>query len=335
MQGKAKVKATAQMNKKPIPASAKSRRPVPASAKPRRSGPAPAVKKAAVNKTQAQQHNLKPVKMTARQLKAQKVQAGRAEFNARVKTQTPANRQNVRTSKKISGSAKNLEIRSRQSTKKQKFYIKRKNKRFKRIMTLGFIIFALVFSMLFGALAGIISLSLHTGRSAKVEEYYLQMGENALEDYSNISLLSEDVSEKNGELYIPVSSLSQLFELTYTGTKDDLRYVFRDCNGQSIRFIVGTNIAYINNTSVRMTSPSFISGGKLHIPLNFLSDYAVGLVIDIDKDKNYITIFRPVTGKDEKRNNIFADFYFKIGNIGTLSLTAEDSDYVMPDKDED
>lgn len=272
-------------------------------------------------------------KMTNKQAQAQRKQQGKEQINAKLRTQTPANRQNVRTVKKISGSQKNLEIKRRQSTKKQKFYVKKKNKGMRRLFIIGFIIFALVFSLLFGTIAGFVALRLHAGRAPRSEAYYLQIGEKPEDDFSNVTELSKDVTTRNGKLYIPVMSLFDLCSLTVAGTNDDLRYTVRTSEGQSMRFIVDTNIAYVNDVAVRMDSPSFINNGKLHIPIDFLSEYSEGLVIDIDEDENYITIFRTVVGKDEKREDIYADFRFRLGKPVPLFVTAEDSDYSISENE--
>ena len=73
-------------------------------------------------------------KKTVHAAKAQQKQQAKEQFNARIKTQTPTNRHNVRTTKKVSGSLKNIEIKHHQSNKKQKFYVKTKNKMYRNLL---------------------------------------------------------------------------------------------------------------------------------------------------------------------------------------------------------
>lgn len=258
---------------------------------------------------------LKAQKRPTRQQRAAEQQRSREELNARIRTQTPANRQAVRNQKKIKGSVKNLEIKSRAKASRQQFHIKKKSNPYTGVIILGLIIFFLMFAVLFGIVAAIVAIDLHIGSGEDLAAYNIQLGEELETDYSNLFQMTESDSMRNGILYIPVSILSDMCDLTVTGVTDDLRYLVRDSDDQTIRFIVGTDLAYVNECKVRMSGSSFISDGKLYVPLDFFTEYSEGLSIDINDEDKLITVSRTVKGKDEYRRDIYNDFRFTLGKL--------------------
>ena len=280
----------------------------------------------------APEKKLKPQKKPTRQQRADEQRRSREELNARIRTQTPSNRQAVRNEKKIKGSIKNLEIKRRTNTSKQKFHIKKKNPQLRGIIMLGIVIFVLIFAVLFGLVAGIVALSLHVGGGDDPVQYKLQIGEELESDYSNLIYMSETESMQNGIVYIPVSALSDMCNLTVTGLTDDLRYIVRDDDSQIIRFIVGTDLAYINECKVRLSGDTFISEGKLFVPLDFFIEYSEGLTINTDHDEKLITLYRTVVGKDDMRKDILADFRFKLDVTEGFIDVKESPDDAVSDK---
>lgn len=260
-------------------------------------------------------HNLK--RPSKKQRAEQRIKS-RQVLNARIKTQTPSNRTAQRKDKRINGSIKNLEIKRRVNTGNQKFRVKKKKNPMRRIIILGLIIFFLIFMLLFGLLSLWVSSSLDSDYDAYGEAYRLQVGMEAEDDESNIVELSSNVAERNGILYVPVSALADMCELTVTGMSDDLRYIVRDSDDQTIRFIVDTDLAYVNTCKVRLSAETFIDNAKLYVPLDFFTQYSSGITINVDKEENLITIYRNVVGKDEYLRDIYADFEFKMAKLEAL-----------------
>lgn len=263
-------------------------------------------------------HKLKPAKRPTRQQKAAEQQRSREALNARIRTQTPSNRQAVRDQKKIKGGIKNLEIKSRTKASKQQFHIKKKSNPYTGVIILGLIIFFMIFAVLFGIVAAIVAIDLHISSGEDPVAYSIQLGDELEKDYSNLFRMNEEDSMRNGILYIPVSILSEMCDLTVTGVTDDLRYLVRDSADQTIRFMVGTDLAYVNECKVRMSGESFISEGKLYVPLDFFTEYSEGLSIDINDEDKMITVCRTVKGKDEYRRDIYNDFRFTLGKLNSV-----------------
>ena len=262
-------------------------------------------------------------------VKAQKT-VSREEINRKISTQTPSQRHKVKSSKKVGGSIKNLEIKRRVKSSKQSFHVKRKKNGIGKLLLARLALFFVIFAIMFSLVAGVFFMRLNADGAEEGKAYTLQLGEDLPEDTTEITAeedkpvyvdIPKDCAKRYGNLYIPVSALADMCELTVTGTVDDLRYIPRGSVEQSVRFEVGTDIAYVNGVKIRMISPSFLSEGKLYIPLDFMLKYSKGLIINTDEVNRKITISRYVEGYDaETDSDVYAELNF--GLYVTSPLTA-------------
>ncbi|MBR4882131.1 MAG: hypothetical protein IKU19_09355, partial [Clostridia bacterium] len=239
--------------------------------------------------------------------------ANQAESRQNIKRktdpQTPKSRKEVRNRKKVSGSAKNIEIKLHNQSSRTSFRVKkRKNKAIGKLLMARLLLFFVVFAIMFSLVAGVFMLSLHSGGKNTGSEYTLQLGADLPEGVDKSKIPEEEkpkyltvpksCSRRYGNLYMPVSALTDFCQLTVTGTPEDLRYLPRESEGQSVRFLVDSDIAYVNGAKVRMISPSFIHEGKLYVPLDFIQKYSTGLVIEQDESAGKITVTKMIEGYD-------------------------------------
>lgn len=227
----------------------------------------------------------------------------KAELNRKIRTQTPANREQARRVKKVGGSIKNLEIKRRNNSSKQKFYVKKKGSNLGKLLISRLILFFIIFILMFSVVAGIFNLRLKSGGITTGEAYTLQIGEDKPEDDTSdyepeYVEIPKESAQRNNALYIPVSALIDHCSLTVTGTSQTLRYIPRESGNQTMSFEVGSNIAKVNGTTVRMIASSFISNGKLYVPLDFFFKYADGIMITEDHANSKVTVSRMNIGYD-------------------------------------
>lgn len=256
----------------------------------------------------------------------------RKRINSKVSAHTPTRREAERRAKKLGGSVKNLEVKRHTKSVRQKFYVKKKSRGVGKLLLSRLILFFIIFLLMFGLVAGIFTLSLRAGSSSSGREYTLQIGADIEKDDESRGekpepsyfVIPKECSKRCGQLYFPVSALSDLCSLTVTGSAKELRYIPRESENETMTFVVDSDIAYVNGAKIRMIAPSFSHGGKLYIPLDFMLKYTEGLVIDIDEAASKITIFRYLEGYDpESDSNIYSPLTFKLSSTSALEMIPE------------
>ncbi len=266
------------------------------------------------------------------QVKKEQQINSRQEISRKISTQTPTRRQDAKTKKKVSGSVKNIEIKNHKKSANHSFRVKKKQ-RVGRLLLGRLVLFLVVFVIMFACVAGLFSMSLRSDRKRLGKEYTLQLGADIPKDADKNTAKAEEPSyveipgncaTRFGNLYIPVSAFSDMCKLTVTGTQSDLRYLPRESEGHSMRFVVDSDIAYINGAKVRMISPSFIHEGKLYIPLDFLQKYSEGLTIETDDGNRKITVAKILNGYDaETDSNLYSTLTFNLSATSPLTPVEE------------
>ncbi|MBQ4560732.1 MAG: hypothetical protein IJA55_00190 [Clostridia bacterium] len=256
------------------------------------------------------------------QAKKEQQANSRQEINRKINTQTRTRRREEKTNKKVSGSVKNLEIKRRSKAINHSFRIKKKSHGVTRLLLSRLIMFFVTFALMFSATAGLFTLSLKSGKISSDKEYILQLGEDIPEgtehtipekDKPKYLEIPKECAVRYGKLYFPVSALADMCQLTVTGTHKDLRYLPRESEGHSMRFVVGTDIAYVNGAKVRMISPSFLHSEKLYVPLDFMLKYSKGLSIETDEVNRKITVYKYREGYDAATDSdIFSTLKFNL-----------------------
>ncbi len=113
---------------------------------------------------------------------------------------------------------------------------------------------------------------------------------------------------RDGVYYIDMDSIADFCKLTTTGDGKHLRYVVRESE-ESVEFVIGESIAYINGVPERTGGNAFLYGGKLHIPLEFAKRSFINLDINLDTEINRITIVRKT---DANGSYLALDFPYKL-----------------------
>lgn len=216
-----------------------------------------------------------------------------------LRSQTPLNRK----LQKITAPSEPAAERRRNAP--QHFKVKQKKSARKRSLTqnaatiiLGLVAYAILLPICILSVA--LALPHHTTPETNDFTYQLGTGKNV---YS-IKVFGYKTVRRGGVYYIDMDGLAEYCDLTTTGNSKRMRYVVRE-TGESIEFVIGESIAYINGVSERTDSTVFLSGGKVYVPLSFAKRCFQGINITLDLDNNKITIDRQQDG-----NGGFLDLSF-------------------------
>ncbi|MBO5041142.1 MAG: hypothetical protein J6D09_08625 [Clostridia bacterium] len=196
------------------------------------------------------------------------------------------------------------QFKIRQSgTKPQKQKVKKTSRSFtKRVLVLGVIAYLILLPMV----VLIANLLLKSNVMTETDDFSYRLGTGK----NTVSIKTYSYSRvcRDGVYYIDMDALADYCELTTTGDGKNMRYVVRE-TAESVEFVLGESIAYINGVPDRTGGNAFLYGGKVHIPLEFAKRCFINLDITLDTERNRITIVR---NTDEKGNYLALDFPYKL-----------------------
>lgn len=238
-------------------------------------------------------------------------------INRTLRVQSPAARKAGHQEKKITGSAKNIEVNKHRHTEKKTFRIKKKRNSLKTFFA-RLVLFLVEFAIIAGAFSAIFVMKLYSDTDNSKNLLNIYVGDKNDEAYyhyvSGTCLL-------NSVYYICADDLMELFSLTVTGTKNHLHYL--TSQNEFVSFDVGTRNASINGTDVKLESFCFTKGGRLYVPVSFFVNYAIGVVITTDNGK--INIERVELPMDTSGRTSYEELSF--------SLKQEKISFVMDEDD--
>ena len=241
-----------------------------------------------------------------------------SKINESIRVQTKSSRTKGRQEKKVTGSAKNLEIRRRNHSEKKTYRIKKKRNNFKYFGTF-FVIYFVIFLMVAGLLTFFFYIELNNGTDDCLNTVSVTIGND---DNDRLEFDSSDYY-RNGVYYISPEDVNELFDLTVTGDKKTLKYVL-DGNNDNISFEIGTRNAFVNGQNVVLESDCFLDGGRLYVPASFFQNYVSGVKISLDREKG-IKIERIETGKEKDGSITYQELGFSLKQNNTIPVIPEES----------
>ena len=212
-----------------------------------------------------------------------------------IRQQTPERRKEQRKGKRITGSVKDLEVNRHTKTSRATFRVKKKKQSWRTILS-RITLFFVVFLLLFGVFSALFYLRL-THLSGMVSgTYTVQIGENDAKDTETESLPANRFY-MNNTYSVPIDLMRDYCEFTVTGDSETLRYIPRGSTGQSVKFRIGSDVAWINGVQVRLEKPSYLYGGSLYVPISFFDRYVKNLSVQHAPSDNKITVVRVETAE--------------------------------------
>ncbi len=218
----------------------------------------------------------------------------------------------------------------REEKERKKKVIKYKSQRFLAFITLVGMAF-LVMSILF---ASVFFINLFAHKNPDVTDYRL-----VLSDYdTKLEVKAGYVVGEDGKRYVNFSQIAEFYGFAMVGSIDDMKYIIKGDESETISFAVGSDVAVINTVKVKMPGKAFYKGGDLYVNEQFISSYINGFDITSNtKEKIYSVsriMFNPVDpeGKiTDGKPASYADISFKLkAPVVSTSIAEDDTAVVMP-----
>ncbi len=290
--------------------------------------PAPPIDRQPINREGKPPQAKKPPNVKTAKRRAVKPQQSQSTAKPKKKTdlsdnlrsQTPLRRQMRRqNSPNEPGTVRKTStqyFRISESGKKNKKTAKKRNKSSsfaKSVTILGFV----GYLVLLPITILIASLLLNSGVTVSNDDFRIQLGEG--KNIVSKKMYSFDRIYRNDIYYIDMDAVAQYCDLTITGDGKHMRYVVRETE-ESVEFVLGESVAYINGVAERTGGNSFVSDGKVYIPLEFAKRCFLNLDITIDTKLSRITIVRKT---DDKANYLPLDFPYKLTDASDKIIFGE------------
>lgn len=172
----------------------------------------------------------------------------------------------------------------------------------KRVLILG----AIGYLILLPIAILTVSLLLRANVATSTDDFRYQLGEGKNTVYRKTYAYSRVC--RDGVYYVDMDSIAEYCTMTTTGDGKNMRYVVRSTS-ESVEFVIGESIAYINGVPERTGGNAFMYAGKVHIPLEFAQRCFNNLEITLDTERNRITIVRKT---DSRGEYLDLDFPYKV-----------------------
>ncbi|MBE6612541.1 MAG: hypothetical protein E7632_08610 [Ruminococcaceae bacterium] len=229
----------------------------------------------------------------ARQTQARPAQAGqRPQQNA---PQNPLNRHTPSSRraepKRVKLTAEQMEI-NRTNRQRERYYIKKQRGAALRTFFVRFLVFVVTFILLAILTTALFFLNLTRKDSTDSSRYSYVIGD---EKYS----LSYTQAVVDGRVYVSFTDVAEMLGLAVTGSPEDIKYVIKSEESETIRFVTDSRTVYVNGVETRLSGESFYSGEDLYVPVDFVSAYFKGLTVTHDERAHKITIEREITNLGE------------------------------------
>lgn len=212
----------------------------------------------------------------------------------------------------------------RRTTKPQYYRIKEEQERRKKRAVFGHrvLLVLVIYAVLMPVSLLLFRLWLprHTTPETQDYTYIVMSGKSVVSrrSYPWSTVRSENV------YYLDMTGIADLCGMTTTGDAESLKYTVR-ASGESVKFMVGQSLAYVNGIPERMESDCELKNGRLYVPMDFVNRCFSGVSAELDSEKNRITVTRATD--DETGSEVTVSFAFK----KTETISAINFDSLDPD----
>ena len=214
---------------------------------------------------------------------------------SRINSQNPNQRR--AEPKKIKLTAEQIEI-NRINRQRERYYIKKHRSAAIRTFISRFMLFLVVFAILCGLTASLFFLNLTKQDSPDVSGYSYKIGDE------RAYTLSHDDAVRDGRIYVSFSDIAELCDLAVVGSTDDIKYVIKGDEAETIRFLTGTRVVYVNTVETRLGADSYYKDDELYVPVDFVSAYFKGLIVTVDEKAHKVTVAREILNEPDEKGKI-------------------------------
>ncbi len=243
---------------------------------------------------------------------------------SRIASQSPGKRQPAPQRVKLT--AEQIEI-NHINRRREKYYLQKRRKNAIRVFISRAALFLLVFAIMFALTAGVFYLNLTSNDSESAARYSYTIGDKK---YS----LSYDDAVREGRVYVNFNDIAELCDLAITGDADDMKFIVKGDETETIRFVGGSRAVFVNGFEARLGSNSYVEGENIFVPVDFVSAYLKGIDIELDERAHKVTVSKIITnlgdnGKLPKGEEaVYEELSFLLQSpLGLKPLTEEEEQF--------
>ena len=240
----------------------------------------------------------------------------------RINSQNPDKRRAEQ--KKIKLTAEQIEI-NRINRQRERYYIKKHRSAAIRVFISRFMLFLVVLAILCGFTASALFLDLTKQDSPDKSGYSYEIGDN------DVYSLPYADAVREGHIFVCFTDIANLCDLAVVGSTDDVKYIIKGDDAETIRFMTGTRVVYVNSVETRLGANCYYEDEKLYVPVDFVKAYMMGLDVTVDTEEHRVTVKRTLTNEldengelPEGEEPIYADLYFLLKRPSMLESISED-----------
>ena len=153
------------------------------------------------------------------------------------------------------------------------------------------------------------------------DSYTYQLGEDK-QDGTVTRVVSDSQLFFDGVLYFSMDDISSLCELTVTGDFTKRTYFPADDDTQYVTFFYSSDKIIINGETTNMKDIMFEKNGVVYVPASFFYSFSSGISINVDYEKNKITVSRISIGSEYntlgEEQHIYQDISFMSGSSNVI-----------------
>ncbi len=223
-----------------------------------------------------------------------------SDLKNNLKSQTPLNRQLRQKNAPPEPGTR------RRTTKPQYYRIKEERKKNRSLFGKRVLTVLLLYAVLMPLSLGLFWMWLPRHTTPETRNYTYQIGPD--NNVLSKKIYSWDIVRSGSIYYLDMTGIAELCEMTTTGDSYSMKYTVRG-NGETVEFILGQSLAYINGIAERMEDICYIRNSKLYVPMDFVNRCFKGLTATLDTERNKITVIRETD--DKTGNYLLLSFPYK------------------------
>lgn len=240
---------------------------------------------------------------------------------SRIANQSPAKRQP--SPQRVKLTAEQIEI-NHINRRRERYYLQKRRKNAIRVFLSRLALFFVVFAIMLALTAGIFYLNLTSNDSESAARYSYTIGDKK---YS----LSFGDAVREGRVYVNFNDIAELCDLAITGDADDMKFIVKGDETETIRFVGGSRAVFVNGFEARLGSSSYVEGEDIFVPVDFVIAYLKGVDIELDERANTVSVSRNITNLGENgklpkgEEAIYEELSFLLQSpLGLMPLTEEE-----------
>lgn len=231
----------------------------------------------------------RPQSIPPRQARAP--QSGRVVTKAQSLGQAAPRAKQPTRQTKVKLTPEQIEI-NRINREREKYHArKRRSAAFKLFVT-RILLFVVVFAVMAGLSAALFFLNLNHVESTDSSRYSYNIGTSK---YS----LPYVKAVRDDRVYVSFTDIAEMCDLAVTGSVEDMKYVIKGDEAETIRFVTDSRVVYVNGVETRLGAECRYEDGELYVPVDFVSAYFQGLNVEVNEDKHDVTVSRTITNLNE------------------------------------